>query len=284
MVSVHIPVPTGPWKRLGFAGFFMTTVLSAQQPATQATPTFDVVSIHVVPPDAPMIMRSQDFTSILPGGQYVDSRTLLLFMIAFAYDVKNPSSQLVGLPNWAKSQSYAVSAKPAENFPALSPAENQEQVRLMMRAMLAERFQLRLHTETRQERVFNLNIAKGGLKIRNVDPPVPPAKAGNVGAAMDNRGGRIIGNKSTMAGLAIALTVFLKKPVVDQTGSKDYYDFNAQWSTTDAPDEQGSEGLSTVGLGLLISAVQNQFGLHLTNTPGAVKYWVVDHIEPPTSN
>ena len=283
-MSIDTPVPLGPWKRIGFAGFFLTTALCAQQPATQAGPTFDVVSIHVVPPDAPMIMRSQDFTSILPGGQYVDSRTSLLFMIAFAYDVKNPSRQLVGLPNWAKNQSYAVSAKPAEHFPALSPAENQQQVRLMMRAMLAERFQLQLHTETRQERIFNLNIAKGGLKIRNVDPPVPPAKAGNVGAAMDNRGGRIIGNKSSMAGLAIALTLFLKHPVVDQTGSKDYYDFNAHWSATEAPDEQSSDGLSTVGIGLLISAVQNQFGLHLTSTPGAVKYWVVDHIEPPTSN
>ncbi len=279
MVSIDIP-----WKRIAFAVVILTTAISAQQPATPAAPTFDVVSIHVVPPDAPMIMRSQDFTSILPGGQYVDSLTLLLFMIAFAYDIKNPSSQLVGLPNWAKSQSYAVSAKPAENFPALPPAENQEQVRLMMRAMLAERFQLRLHTETRQERIFNLNIAKGGLKIRNVDPPVPPAKAGNVGAAISNRGGRIVGNRSSMAGLAVALSIFLEQPVIDQTGLKDYYDLYAQWSAPEAPDGQSSSGLSTDGLGLLISAVQNPFGLHLTNTPGAVKYWVVDHIGPPTSN
>ena len=42
-------------------------------------------------------MRDQDFTSISPGGQYVDSRTVLPWMIAFAYDVKNPDAQLVGL-------------------------------------------------------------------------------------------------------------------------------------------------------------------------------------------
>jgi len=276
----------GPWKRIGFAAFFLAAALAAQQPAT---PRFDVVSIRAVPPNAPPVMRDQDFTPVLPGGQYVDSRTVLLFMIAFAYDMKNLnlSEQVVGLPNWAKNQSYAVAAKPAEGLPALPPGENQEQVRMMMRAMLADRFHLQLHTETRMKPIFNLEVAKGGVKIKEVDPPVPPAKEGNVGAAMQNDGGiRMVANKSTIAGLARALTVVMQRPVVDETGLKGYYDFDVRWSGPEVRDgrtpDAGFGGAELIGL--LISNLQNQFGLHLASTTGPVEYWVVDHVDPPTDN
>ncbi len=215
----------GKW--IGCAALFLAAVAIGQP----SEPGFEVVSIRAVPQNAARIMRSQDFTPILPGGQYIDSRTMLLFMIAFAYEIKHPSQQLVGLPNWAKNQSYSVSAKPGEDFPALAPRENQERVRLMMRKMLADRFRLRLHTETRQERIYGLEVAKSGMRIQEVAAPVPPAKEGYVGAAMSDRDGRMIGNKSTMAGMAMALAVFLKQPVVDQTGLKGYYDFDARWST-----------------------------------------------------
>ena len=271
-------------KLLRFGACFFTSTLTAQKQAAPIVPSFEVVSIRAVPSNAPAIMRTQDFTPILPGGQYVDSRTGLLFMIAFAYNVKNPSGQLVGLPNWAQNQSFAVAAKPAQNFPVLPPAENIAQVRLMMGAMLADRFHLRLHTETRKERVFNLELAKGGIKITQVAAPVPPDKEGHVNAAMGDSGGRMIGHKSTMAGLAIALTIFLKHPVIDQTGLKGYYDFDVRWSAPETPEHQSSGGLGTDGLGLLISTLQNQFGLHLKNTTGPVEYWVVDHVEPPTDN
>ena len=167
----------------------------------------------------------------------------------------------------------------------LTPAENHDRVRLMMRAMLAERFHLKLHTETRQERVFKLEVAKGGIKVQEVDPPVPPAREGYVNAAMGDRGGRMIGNKSTMAGMAIALTVFLKRPVIDETGLKGYYNFDVRWSGPELPDGQSTApGLGTEGTGLLMSALQNQFGLHIASTTGSVEYWVVDLVEPPTGN
>jgi uncharacterized protein (TIGR03435 family) len=223
----------------------------------------------------------------LPGGQYVDSRTNLLFMLAFAYDMRNMnlSVQLVGLPNWAKDQSYSVAAKPAEDFPQLPPGENQEQVRLMMRAMLADPFHLQVHTEARQEPIFNLRVASGGIKIKEVDPPVPPAKAGNVGAAMGDRSGQMIGNKSTMAGLASALGIFLQRPVVDQTGLQGYYAFDIRWNSAETSGGQtASSGFGTDGTALLISNLQDQFGLRLTKTTGPVQYWVVDHVEPPSAN
>ena len=217
-----------------------------------------------------------------------DSRAWLPVMIAFAYDMKNVNlgEQVGGLPNWAKNQVYTVAAKPAPGFPELPPAENNEQVRLMMRAMLADRFHLQLHTETRQRPIFKLEVAKGGIKIKEVDPPVFPAKEAPVGAAMQNDGGiRMVANKSTMAGLARALAIVMDRPVVDETGLKGYYDFDVRWSGPEAagqaPDTQfGGAEL----IGLLISNLQNQFGLHLASATGPVEYWVVDHVEPPTDN
>ena len=130
----------GPWKLVGFAALFF----AAEQPTAPAEPRFEVVSIHPIAPNEPPLVRDQNFTPILPGGQYADSRAGLLFMITF-YDVKNPSTQLIGLPNWARNQTFSVSAKPPQGFPTLPPDENREQVRLMMRTMLTDRFHLRLH-------------------------------------------------------------------------------------------------------------------------------------------
>ena len=262
---------------------FFVAAVSAQQTGAPTAPGFEVVSIRLVPPNAPPTYRSQDFTAILPGGQYVDSRTPLSFMIGFAYNMKRAWRELEGLPNWAKNQSFAVAAKAAPDFPALTPAENLEQVRLMMRAMLADRFQLRLHSETRQERVFELKIAKDGLKIPVAEPPLPPAKEGHVNAAMGDSGGRMIGKNSTMAGMATALSIFLKHPVIDQTGLLGYYDFDIRWSAPETTEGQ-SGGLGAEGLGLLVTTLKDRFGLYLSNSTGPVRYWVVDHIAPPSEN
>lgn len=243
-----------------------------------------MVSIRIVPPDTPPTLRSMDFTPIHPGGQYIDSRTNLFSMIMFAYK-PNHWWQLTGLPRWANEQSYTVSAKPADGFPTLSPAENTEQVRLMMRAMLAERFHLKMHTEMRKEPVLQLEVAKGGIKIKEAGPPEPPDKEHPVGAAMGNSGGCVIGKKSTMTSLANALSTLVRQDVVDKTGLKGFYDFDIKWSAPESPDQPPpAPGLGAEGIGLLISALQNQFGLRVTKTAGTLEYWVVDHVEQPTEN
>jgi uncharacterized protein (TIGR03435 family) len=269
-------------NRIVTAAFLLSAALAAQQPA--ASRKFDVVSVHVVPPDAPPVMRDQDFTPVLPGGQYIDSRTALVFMIDFAYNVKS-YLQLVGLPKWAVNQAYAVAAKPAPDFPALPPEENREQVRLMLRAMLEDRFHLQLHTETRKEPIYSLEVAKGGFKIKGVDPPVPPDKEGYVNAAWGDDSIRMIAHKSTMAGLAGVLALMLKTPVVDQTGMKSYYTYDVNWKAPLAPGSPPpGSGFGAEGIALLFANLQSQFGLHLTKTTGSVEYWVVDHVEPPTDN
>jgi uncharacterized protein (TIGR03435 family) len=150
----------------------------------------------------------------------------------------------------------------------------------MPRAMLEDRFHLRLHTEVRKDRIFEFRVAHGGFKFPEVAPPEPPAKEGNIGMALGDDGGRMIGRKSTIAGMTGSLALFLKRPVIDKTGLKGYYDFDVKWS---APGP-ASTGLGAEGIGLLLSALQNRFGLRVVETKGPVEYGVVDHVEPPTRN
>ena len=113
-------------RRIASIIFALATALTAQQ---TTAPAFDVVSIRVVPPNTPPTSRDQYFSPILPGGQYIDSRTNLMVLICFAYNCKNPAKQMLGLPNWAKNQSYAIAAKPADGFAVPPPAQYREQVR-----------------------------------------------------------------------------------------------------------------------------------------------------------
>ena len=128
-------------------------------------------------------------------------------------------------------------------------------------------------------------LAKGGFKFKEVDPPESPAKARPIGAAMGDDSGRIIGTKSTMTDFAGMLVIFLKRPVVDRTGLKGYYDFDVNWSALETPDRPPrSTGFGAEGIALLMPVLEHQFGLQLTKATGPVKYWVVDHVERPTSN
>ena len=245
---------------------------------------FEVVSIREVPRDAPPLMREVGYTNVFPGGQFADQRITLSSMIIFAFDI--PSyTQLTHVPGWAQDQAFSVSAKPPDGFPLLSPKENREQVRAMLREMLASRFNLKMHTESREERGLKLEVMKGGLKVRAVDPPVPPEKEGFVGIAAGDSGGRMIGKKVTMTGIASALIPILRRPVFDETGLKSYYTFDVKWSAPEPEDgRRVASGLGTEGVGTLMHALEDLFGLRLTSGIRPVNYWVVDHVEQPTPN
>ncbi len=111
-------------------------------------------------------MRDQSFLPILHWRPVRElRRDLVIFMVCFAYDCKNPSKQLTGLPNWAKSQSYAVAAKPAPGFTARFRLTKIGSRCASCCVQLAGRFHLQLHTETRQEgHRDKLELAKSGIE------------------------------------------------------------------------------------------------------------------------
>ena len=264
------------WTALAVAA--ICSVAAAQQPV----PKFEVVSIKTRPPGSKPALLPSGYSPAQPGGRFVSPAGSVVSLIAFAYEVKQPDSRLSGLPPWAAT-SYEVSASAADNFPALSPDENLKQVRLMVREMLAERFRLKLHAEVRQETVLEMSVDSGGLRLKEVAAPVPPEQEGRPGLAMSDSGGRMIGAKATMAGIARAAGTLLRQDVYDETGLTGYYDFNIRWTAPPA-DPPPSPRLGPDGMALFITTLKDQFGLRFTRTTGPVQYWIVDHLEQPTEN
>lgn len=271
------------WRAAALAACAVWVFSAHGAPATD--PVFEVVSIREVPRNAPVPLREPDFSSVMPGGQYVDSRAWLPSMIVFAFNIPS-SRQLKRLPRWAEEGLYSVAARPAPGLPLLAPEQNREQVRAMMRDMLANRFRLKVHTEDRDERILRLGVDRGGLKLKSVAPPVEPGeKEGHVYIAFGATGGRLIATKATMAGMAAALTTMLHREVRDETGLTGYYTFDQKWTAPELADGGPvSSGLGDDGGTALMAAVKDLFGLRLTGGTAPVKYWVVDSIDHPTAN
>ena len=263
---------------IAVTALFHSAVGTAQKPATR----FEVVSIRALPPSTPPVVLRSDWTPVQPGGRFNTPSTTLTALILFAYEVRHWDVRLLGLPSW-HTKRFAVSAAAGEDFPPLASEANVEQVRLMVREMLADRFRLRLHTEMRQGTILRMSVKKGGSRLKAVAAPVPPEQEGRIGLSMGNAGGRLVAKKVTLASLARSVGTLLRLEVLDETGSKGYYDFDFRW--TAPPDAAPpTPGLGPEGQALFITAVSDEFGLRFSSERGPVQYWIVDHVEPPTEN
>jgi uncharacterized protein (TIGR03435 family) len=259
---------------------FLRLVMSAllvpavrtQTPA--ASPTFDVVSLKPNRSGSGRISVDTDFT------YYRATNLSLKSMIQSAYGLQT-QDQISGLPGWASSASYDIDAKmDAETAAALKAAKNGEDEpirRAMMQAMLADRFQLKVHPETKELPIYTLVPAKGGSKLTVSDP------ANKQNGSMNSSNQQLTATGIQTAALSIFLSGRLHRKVVDKTGLTGQYDFTLQWS----PDETTGESAAATGatqLPSLFTAVQEQLGLKLEAAKGPVETIVVDHVEMSTEN
>jgi|SRR5579863_46970 len=234
--------------RLACAGFAALLSFAAPIPAqsnSDAAPEFEVASIRTSAP----ITQGVTAGVHVDGAQVSCLQLSLRDYIAAAYKVKD--YQIQG-PDWMASARFDVVAK-------LPSGAKQDQVPGMIGALLADRFQMKMHRESKEFPVYGLVVGKSGLKLK-ASPPDPPdqsTEAGkaavNVGAKADNAGtfidmgkgsylligsNRIEAKKVTMAALATVLARFTDRPVVDMTGSGlpaalDKYDFTLEFSAED---------------------------------------------------
>jgi uncharacterized protein (TIGR03435 family) len=162
--------------------------------------------------------------------------------------------QLSGGPGWLDSYWFDLEGK------AESPAD-ENQLRQMLRTLLAERLQLVAHRETREMPVYALTVGKNGPKLREW-------KEGDVMPAFS--GANNYRDRGTMQRLADVLSNApdVGRPVLDKTGLKGVYVFYVQWP-------QGEE---------FLPAMQEQLGLKLESQKGPVDILVVDHIEKASAN
>jgi uncharacterized protein (TIGR03435 family) len=231
------------------------------------TPAFEVISIKPAKPDCLGMSIGGS------PGRYVARCVTAWGLIYNAYTIQM-GEHPPGLPAWADKDKFDVDAKmddaTAAAMQSLARHEVSDQRQLMLRALLADRFGLRVHSETRMEPIDELVIAKGGAKLK-----VWPAGVQTQGQSWGRSMVRIQG--APTARLAFCLTSVLGRTVVDKTGLTGNFDVDLKWT----PDDQ--QGTPDAGP-TLFTALEEQLGLKLVPAKGAVEVFVVDHIERPTPN
>ncbi|MFZ0819194.1 MAG: TIGR03435 family protein [Candidatus Acidiferrales bacterium] len=205
-------------------------------------------------------------------------------------------NQISGLPAWARSEGYVIDARmdasTADALKKLSESDLYRARQQMLQALLADRFGLAVHRESRELPVYSLVIAKGGFKLN----PTPPEKVsqggsgGSVGWSQSGRGGgKITGQAIPIVALTESLTQILGRTVLDKTGLRDFYDVTLQWAISDsgqAPvvDSGGGAPSSEPAGPTIFIAIQEQLGLKLESGKGPVEIIVIDHVEKPSGN
>jgi len=243
------------------------------------------------------------------GGLFSATNFPLLEYMRFAYKLTPEQSQaLYSQVPWANTNRWDIQGRASGN-------PTKDQMRLMMQTLLADRFKLALHFETRQLPVFALVLNKTGkfgpqLRPHADDPPCstappPPTSAGGF-QATDAGGfpelcGGFLPLQPTAPGrfragardvpMAMFAMLFsspltgVDRPILDRTGLTGKFDliieFAPQPKLTQAPDasSQSADTGST-----FLEALKDQLGLKLESTTGPVDTLVIDHIEEPSPN
>lgn len=257
---------------------------------------FDAVSIKPSQSDSQFSRRD-------PGGLYTANITVQgLIAVAYLKGFPPKIRSVLGGPGWVGSQRFNIQAK-AEGSPS------REQQNAMIQSLLADRFKLVLHHETRQLPIYALVVAKGGkigpqltqhaseAKCTDVSTgkflsqPKPgdamPAYCG--GFFMNPRPGdlRETGNGITMDELGAQLIQFLDRDVIDRTELGGVFDFNLEFSPLTGPGalpDTASAASDPSAPPTLFVALQQQLGLKLEPQKGPVDVFVIDHIEEPSPN
>ncbi len=276
-------------------------------PGTDAAKKFEVASIKLVKecraPASEGPGREQKGTkkgsirAVSPGRVHLcaDLQEILRSAyVQYPEDRAHPPRAIEGGPAWLESDQYDINAKAEE------AADQATVLGPMLRALLAERFQLKVHRETREIPVYDLTVAKGGLKLRSgnctvidwtTHPQLPaPGEKPFCGtseiqgkptyAQWDLRGAEIAQFTGALGGLV------LDRPVIDKTGLVGMFDFHLEFGydtpglkMRHPPLPEGDPG----GAPSLFAAVQ-KLGLKLEPAKGSGDYLVIDSVARPPGN
>ncbi|MDR3700947.1 MAG: TIGR03435 family protein [Candidatus Sulfopaludibacter sp.] len=220
----------------------------------QPAPAFEVASVKVSPPRT----GTARFTAMDSDPAMVRySNITLKILIAVAY--KFDSRLVMGGPPWLDSEVYDVVAK-------MPPGTPKDQVPAMLQTLLAERFMLALHPETKDQRAYFLVVGKNGPKLK------PAREEGGQNQIIP---GGIMGHAMTMGVLAGTVASVMGYHVVDKTGLTGAFDIDLRFT----PENSKEPGPS------LLTCIQEQLGLKLEPGRAPVEMLIVDRAERiPTEN
>jgi uncharacterized protein (TIGR03435 family) len=250
--------------------------LSAQSPA------FDVVSIKHNTSGLPGFSGG-----LVPGGRLEFVNTPAARLIRLAYPTQ--TSELVGAPDWVMSERYDVTA-------VTNPQTTRAEIQQMLKALLAERFRLVVHQETRERPTFSLVLARSdrrlGPQIRRIDldcaaveaanrknEPVPLAANGAPPCGIFQQGSIYKAGGITMALFSQELSSAAGRVVVDRTGLTGNYELTLRYSTQTPAGSGSADDPPSI-----FTALQEQLGLKLEPSSTPVPVLVIDQVDHPTPN
>jgi len=285
------------------------------QAAAGGQNSFDVASVK---PTSTLGRRSifplDEGNAYVPGGRLSGSFPLW-FYIRFAYKIaasdRERAAAVAHLPEWVDRDLFVIEARAGGN-------PTKDQMRLMMQSLLAERFKLKVHFETKELPVLALTLVKpgtlgpkllphdqgspcpdfhpqssappsGGSPLKEVFPPNCDTHEVRVINGVYQAGGR----NSPMPSLATLIESLasrageIDKPIVDRTGLSGRFDYTIVYT----PGENGSPGPPDLNApppdpqGIpFLDAVRQQLGLRLESSKGPIRSIVIDHVEKPSPN
>jgi uncharacterized protein (TIGR03435 family) len=233
----------------------------AAQPA--AVPSFEVASIRPASPDATDFGVDTD-----PGLLRVEAQTLR-DMVRIAFGVND--SQVAGGPKWADSDRFDITGR------ANGPAGSKELL-TMLQNLLADRFKLAIHRETKTAQGFALVVAKGGIKMQKSESTESNSTGGR---------GRIDAQGVSMSKFAERLNRAVRAPVEDATETPGGFNFTLTWSPDDPSTKPLAPDRPAVGdsnAPSVFTALQEQLGLKLESRKVTMEVIVIDRAEKPDDN
>jgi uncharacterized protein (TIGR03435 family) len=272
-VSLAVPVLMGAAHAsqngtAGSASKGEQTQLGTSADSEKAT-RFEVVSIRPSRPD-----EDGGGVWLLPDGIRAKN-TVLSILVKGAYHIES-EKQLVGYPAGLDSQHYDIEARmneqTAANWRTLPTKQRFAELEPMEKAILADRCQFKAHYENKEQPIYELVIAKGGLKMTR--------SAADEGSSVDDLDRTHTVGMGTPGNQIVHQIPLYDRVIVDKTGLGDEkYDFDLQWSTGDEQPDNPAAARPT-----LFKAIEEQLGLKLVPAKGPVRSLVVDHIERPSPN
>ena len=307
------------WRKAAFLAAALSISFSAlgqAPPVVKAfhpdgpMPSYDVATIKLSDPNA---ASSPSVNRRMLG-------TTMHMYIARAYGVppgmavllgQENNLRVIGGPAWIDSDRYEIQGKASDELriamDKMSRENRNAEDRMMQQSLLAERFHLKVHFETREMQIFELVPAKGGLKITAVDAPPPPSgtpppppkpggpmPAGMMGISMGSNGAmRIDARAVTVESFASMFQSMAPeisgRPVVDMTGFKGYFDVKEFRFLGTAPPrtgggDAGNNPADPPDVPSLSQELEDKLGIKLVPGKGQVEVVVIDSIDRPTEN
>jgi uncharacterized protein (TIGR03435 family) len=267
---------------------------AGQSSSTAGQPTFEVASVKPLSPGD----RTPRF-GFQPGGRFV-STVQLQAAISFAYNLPfNLSPRLTGGPDWIRSMDTAYDIEATGVLPAgLSKKARLDRERSMVQALLADRFKLVIHRETRELPVYALVVAKGGPKLQKADieekdcpdpsaTPTPDLRT--VCGLVGGRGRGIHARAVSMSDLASGMENYTDRPLLDKTGLQGLYHIETtpwlpmQVGPPPAPGVKAEDGTYQTDLPTIFTVFE-KLGLKMEPGKEKVDVYVIDSVEKPSAN